>query len=246
MLLQLVGRSASDTSEPSLVDHRQGHRGPNCRSAGQWCCELIISISERDRKSVRRRTTRESGHEFMGRSLQHDVLPKGLHKVRYYGLWHPAHVDGSPHVSRLRRSLFWHLNAGRGHRPPRQTWRSDLEIGGYSQAPQRVGHARNSPTSFVSLRSAQSYGHSTQGEGHLKAGLCSPQFHNDAVRVLQSCGLCPARNRDAARDGRVGSCNVCRGPQIAAQLRARLRSQENSEAGRTLALPRMPGRFVSV
>lgn len=76
-----------------------------------------------------RRTARESGHEFMGRSLQHDVLPKGLHKVRYYGLWHPAHVDGSPHVSRLRRSLFRHLNAGRGRRPPRQTWRSDLEIG---------------------------------------------------------------------------------------------------------------------
>jgi Putative transposase len=28
-----------------------------------------------------------SGHEFMRRFVQH-VLPKGLHKVRYYGLWH--------------------------------------------------------------------------------------------------------------------------------------------------------------
>jgi len=30
------------------------------------------------------RTTRLSGQEFMRRFLQH-VLPKGLHKVRYYG-----------------------------------------------------------------------------------------------------------------------------------------------------------------
>ena len=29
------------------------------------------------------------GHEFMRRFLQH-VLPKGLHKVRYFGLWHPS------------------------------------------------------------------------------------------------------------------------------------------------------------
>src|SRR5205823_12658472 len=29
------------------------------------------------------------GHEFVRRFLQH-VLPKGLHKVRHFGLWHPA------------------------------------------------------------------------------------------------------------------------------------------------------------
>ena len=27
--------------------------------------------------------------EFMRRFLQH-VLPRGFHKVRYFGLWHPA------------------------------------------------------------------------------------------------------------------------------------------------------------
>ena len=32
---------------------------------------------------------RMPGHEFMRRFLQH-VLPKGLHKVRYFGLWHPS------------------------------------------------------------------------------------------------------------------------------------------------------------
>jgi hypothetical protein len=34
-------------------------------------------------------TMRLSGEEFLRRFLQH-VLPKGLHKVRYYGLWSPS------------------------------------------------------------------------------------------------------------------------------------------------------------
>src|SRR3954466_14751049 len=38
------------------------------------------------------RTSRIPGEEFMRRFLQH-VLPKGLHKVRYFGLWHPAKRD---------------------------------------------------------------------------------------------------------------------------------------------------------
>jgi Putative transposase len=42
-----------------------------------------------DPASSRWRAMRLSGEEFMRRFLQH-VLPKGLHKVRYYGLWHPT------------------------------------------------------------------------------------------------------------------------------------------------------------
>jgi hypothetical protein len=34
-------------------------------------------------------TERVPGVEFLGRFLQH-VLPRGFHKVRYYGLWHPS------------------------------------------------------------------------------------------------------------------------------------------------------------
>jgi len=30
------------------------------------------------------------------------------------------HVDGSPHVIRLRRTTLWHLDAGSGRRPPHQ------------------------------------------------------------------------------------------------------------------------------
>jgi len=48
-----------------------------------------VTIRHKHRKSMQWRTTHLSGHEFMRRFLQH-VLPKGLHKVRYYGLWHPA------------------------------------------------------------------------------------------------------------------------------------------------------------
>jgi hypothetical protein len=46
-----------------------------------------VAFRHKHRASNRWRTTRLSGHEFMRRFLQH-VLPKGLHKVRYYGLWH--------------------------------------------------------------------------------------------------------------------------------------------------------------
>jgi len=42
-----------------------------------------------DRATKRQRRETVPGHEFMRRFLQH-VLPTGFHKVRYYGLWHPA------------------------------------------------------------------------------------------------------------------------------------------------------------
>ena len=48
-----------------------------------------VTIRYKHRKSSRWRTCRMEGSEFMRRFLQH-VLPKGLHKVRYFGLWHPA------------------------------------------------------------------------------------------------------------------------------------------------------------
>jgi hypothetical protein len=51
--------------------------------------DQTVTIRHKHRKSNRWRTTRMPGNEFMRRFLQH-VLPKGLHKVRYFGLWHPA------------------------------------------------------------------------------------------------------------------------------------------------------------
>jgi cytochrome c553 len=49
--------------------------------------DQAVTIRHKHRKSNRWRTSRIPGHEFMRRFLQH-VLPKGLHKVRYFGLWH--------------------------------------------------------------------------------------------------------------------------------------------------------------
>lgn len=62
-----------------------------------------VTIRYKDRKSSRWRTCRLSGHEFMRRFLQH-VLPKGLHRVRYFGLWHPSKRAQAAQV-RLRLTL---------------------------------------------------------------------------------------------------------------------------------------------
>jgi hypothetical protein len=51
--------------------------------------ERSVTIRYKERKSARWRTCQMTGDEFMRRFLQH-VLPKGLHKVRYSGLWHPS------------------------------------------------------------------------------------------------------------------------------------------------------------
>ena len=46
----------------------------------------------KDRSSDTWRTIRLPGVEFLRRFLQH-VLPRGFHKVRYYGLWHHSKRD---------------------------------------------------------------------------------------------------------------------------------------------------------
>jgi uncharacterized OB-fold protein len=56
----------------------------------------IISIEDgkvtfryKDSKSHQSKTMTLKAHEFIRRFLQH-VLPKGVHKIRYYGLWSPV------------------------------------------------------------------------------------------------------------------------------------------------------------
>ena len=51
--------------------------------------ESGVAFRHKLRASNRWRITRLKADEFMRRFLQH-VLPKGPHKVRYFGLWHPA------------------------------------------------------------------------------------------------------------------------------------------------------------
>jgi Putative transposase/Transposase zinc-binding domain len=53
-----------------------------------------VSFRWKDRNSGEWRTERLPGVEFLGRFLQH-VLPRGFHKVRYSGLWHPSKREQS-------------------------------------------------------------------------------------------------------------------------------------------------------
>jgi len=47
-----------------------------------------VTFAYKDRKANQQRTCRLDGVEFVRRFAQH-ILPKGFHKVRYFGLWHP-------------------------------------------------------------------------------------------------------------------------------------------------------------
>jgi Putative transposase/Transposase zinc-binding domain len=62
--------------------------------------DRTVTLQYKERKSGRRRTCRLSGEEFMRRFLQH-VLPRGFHKVRYFGLWHPAQRHNAARVRQM-------------------------------------------------------------------------------------------------------------------------------------------------
>ena len=62
--------------------------------------EKSVTFRYKERKKSRWRTATMSGHEFMRRFLQH-VLPKGFHKVRYYGLWNPKQREAQRNARRF-------------------------------------------------------------------------------------------------------------------------------------------------
>ena len=51
--------------------------------------ETHVTFRHKDRNADRWRTMRLEGVEFLRRFLGH-VLPRGFHKIRYYGLWHAS------------------------------------------------------------------------------------------------------------------------------------------------------------
>ena len=51
-----------------------------------------VTFKYKQRETGEWKTCRLTGVEFLRRFLMH-VLPKGFHKVRYYGLWHPSKRD---------------------------------------------------------------------------------------------------------------------------------------------------------
>jgi len=54
--------------------------------------ETHVTFRYKDHDTGQWRTVRIEGVQFLRRFLFH-VLPKGFHKVRYYGLWHPCKRD---------------------------------------------------------------------------------------------------------------------------------------------------------
>ena len=88
----------------------------------------IISIEDgkvifryKDSKSHRSKIMTLKAQEFIRRFLQH-VLPKGVHKIRYYGLWSPANRK---HLYKIKELL----NDGgiAKHSEPQQDETSDFE-----------------------------------------------------------------------------------------------------------------------
>jgi hypothetical protein len=62
--------------------------------------DQTVTIQCKERKTCRQRTCRLSGDEFMRRFLQH-VLPRGFHKIRYCGLWHPAQRHNAARIRQM-------------------------------------------------------------------------------------------------------------------------------------------------
>jgi hypothetical protein len=62
--------------------------------------DQTVTFQYKDRKADRQRTCTLEGTEFVRRFLQH-VLPRGFHKVRYYGLWNPRRRDLAQRVRLL-------------------------------------------------------------------------------------------------------------------------------------------------
>jgi hypothetical protein len=71
-----------------------------------------VTFQYKQRNTSERKTCRLTGVEFLRRFLMH-VLPKGFHKLRYYGLWHHA----KRHLQARARLLLSLLGPARSTEP---------------------------------------------------------------------------------------------------------------------------------
>jgi hypothetical protein len=62
--------------------------------------EQTVTFQYKDRKHNCQKTCRLAGVEFIRRFCQH-ILPRGFHKVRYYGLWNPKRQQLAQQVRQL-------------------------------------------------------------------------------------------------------------------------------------------------
>jgi hypothetical protein len=102
--------------------------------------DTYVTFRYKDSKTGQWQTERLEGVQFLRRFLFH-VLPKGFHKVRYYGLWHPCKRDRQARA----RLLLELTTAAAGQRP--LTFMADIvdeALGQVELAPQ--DHAVQCPT----------------------------------------------------------------------------------------------------
>ena len=69
---------------------RYVHRTAISESSLIACNERTVTFRYQDSRDQQRKTMTLPAHEFLRRFLQH-VPPKGFHRVRSFGLLHPAH-----------------------------------------------------------------------------------------------------------------------------------------------------------
>ncbi|MHC4677736.1 MAG: IS91 family transposase, partial [Planctomycetota bacterium] len=72
-----------------------------------------VTFRYKDSGGAETKTMTVGAEEFIRRFLQH-VLPAGVHKVRYYGLWSPSHRQN---LSKVQQSLTPSGNGRMGRRP---------------------------------------------------------------------------------------------------------------------------------
>ena len=94
------------------------------------------------------RTMTLTADEFIRRFLQH-VLPRGVHKVRYYGLWAPSN---KAHLQRIRQSLM--AEDAEGLRPAARDSETTVPPQGASQ-PARCPFCQNGRLLFIRRIPAQ-------------------------------------------------------------------------------------------
>ena len=113
----------------------------------------LVRAMRKDRKTGRAQTCRLSGEEFMRRFLQH-VLPRGFHKVRYYGLWHPTQRHNA---ARVRQVL--QLQAQPEPGPPPEPVLSSLDQSGAPIEPRTCPHCHHGRLVFIRVLTRHSPRH---------------------------------------------------------------------------------------
>ena len=87
---------------------RYVHRTALTDKAIVGCDDKTVSVTYRDSRDQRQKCMTLPAHEFVRRFLQH-VPPKGLHRVRAFGLLHPAHRTTLKRVQLLLTAATAHI-----------------------------------------------------------------------------------------------------------------------------------------